>query len=57
MTADVHSYPLISKTYAGVGKTFARNRCPIIMLRFPEREVLATRVHPRSTLSKERVTR
>ena len=57
MTADFHSYPLFSMAYSGVGKTFARNPNRIFVLRFPEWEALSTRVHPRSTLSKEIVTR
>ena len=57
MTKSVQACPFFSVAYEVVGKTSLRNPTPIIMLRFPEKVVLATRVHPRSTLSKERVTR
>jgi hypothetical protein len=56
MTKAVHTCPVFSDGYGTVGRAVPRNPSRIVMLRFPEWEVLTTRVHPRLKATKESLT-
>jgi len=53
MSIDVHMFPLISMAYSAVGTASTDNQSLIIMIQFPEYPLLATRVTPCPTLTKE----
>jgi hypothetical protein len=57
MTGVVHKYLVLSVTCAPVGTAHPRNRCRIVMLRFPEKDVLSTLGHPRPKLTRSLIAR
>ena len=57
MTKCVQQCLLFPMAYKVFGKTCARNQFPIIVLRFPELDLMSTRGHPRAALSMRSYTR
>lgn len=57
MTRVVQSCLALSMVYACVGIPCLHNQIPIIVLRFPESDLLSTRDHPRPALYRRSSTR